>query len=128
MPDELVLFDEPRRPRLPGFSCVRSKVGEMWRVTVGGELDIATVPELDRSLRGAEIEAGAVVLDLRALELMDANAAQLLVDADRRIARAGGRLIVVRGSAMVDWFLALIGVDRLLELVDRPPAQEEPAL
>jgi len=92
-----------------------------------GELDIATVPELDRFLRATEVEAGSVVLDLRELELMDANAAQLIVEADRRIARAGGRLIVVRGSAMVDWFLQLIGVDRLLELVDRPPAHDGPA-
>jgi anti-sigma B factor antagonist len=66
-------------------------------VAVTGELDIATVPRLDRALRRAEVDAALVVLDLRELEFPDSSGAHLLLAADRRIRRAGGRLVVVRG-------------------------------
>lgn len=89
------------------------------RVVVSGELDIEAVPELDRALRHAD--APLVVLDLRELEFIDSSGAHLLLAADRRIRRAGRRLVVVRGGVEVEWFFALIGLDRALELVDRPP-------
>ena len=89
-------------------------------VVVTGELDIATVPRLDRALRRADAETALVVLDLRRLEFIDASGAHLILAADRRIRGAGGRLIVVRGNAEVDWFFALMRLDRELELVDWP--------
>jgi anti-anti-sigma factor len=92
------------------------------RVTVSGELDIATVPKLDRALRRAHSRAKLVILDLRELEFTDSSGAHLILTADRRIRRAGGRLVVVRGGAEVEWLFALIGLDRELELVDQPPA------
>lgn len=95
-------------------------------VVVTGELDIGTVPQLDRALRRAQADATLVVLDLRELEFVDLSGAYLLLAADRRIRRAGGRLVVVRGNAEVEWFLALIGLDRELELVDWPPAAPSP--
>lgn len=123
MPHELSQYGEAPHPMLPvGFSCSRSMAGRSSRVTVAGELDIATVAQLDRELRGAENDATAVVLDLRGLDFIDCIAARLLLATNRRIVDAGGRLIIVRGSGMVDWFFSLIGIDRLLELVDQPPS------
>jgi anti-anti-sigma factor len=90
-------------------------------VTVAGELDIARVAELDYELRRAEARTELVVVDLRTLEFIDSSGARLLVAAHRRARSAGGRMLVVRGPAEVEWFLALIGVDRELELVDWPP-------
>jgi anti-sigma B factor antagonist len=93
-------------------------------VVASGELDINAVPELDRALRHAD--APLVVLDLRDLEFIDSSGAHLLLAADRRLRRAGRRLVVVRGNAEVEWFLALIGLDRELELVDWPPSAAPP--
>jgi anti-sigma B factor antagonist len=104
------------------FSCRRFADGTAVRVAVTGELDIATVPRLDRALRRAQAAADSIVLDLRGLDFVDSSGAHLLLAADRRIRQAGGRLIIVRGSEEVEWFFALIGVDRELDLVDRPPA------
>jgi anti-anti-sigma factor len=61
-----------------------------------------------------------VVLDLRAVEFFDGSAAAVVLAADRRIRGSGGRLLVVRGPAEVDWVFELIGLDRHLELVDWP--------
>ena len=104
------------------FSCRRSAVGGEVRVAVTGELDILTVPQPDRALRDAQGDAGSVLLDLRGLDFIDSSGAHLLLAADRRICAAGGRLVVVRGSEEVDWFFRLIGLDRELDLVSRPPA------
>jgi anti-sigma B factor antagonist len=86
-------------------------------VAVAGELDITTVPELDRQLRAAARRAPLVVLDLSVLDFVDSSGAALMLSADRRIRRAGGRFVVVPGSLEVRWLLALMGVERELELV-----------
>jgi anti-anti-sigma factor len=87
---------------------------------VVGESDLASVPELDDELRRAETRTTIVVVDLRELEFIDTSGACLLLEGHRRVRSAGGRMLVVRGPAEVEWFLALIGIDRELELVDWP--------
>lgn len=75
---------------------------------------------LDEALHRAQADAPLVVLDLRALEFIDASAATLILAADRRIRRAGGRLVVVRGGATIHALFALIGLDQKLEFMHRP--------
>jgi anti-anti-sigma factor len=104
----------------PPFTCLRSGTGRVARVTLAGELDIAAVSQLDEALHRAQADAPLVVLDLRALEFIDASAATLILAADRRIRRAGGRLVVVRGGATIHALFALIGLDQKLEFIHRP--------
>jgi anti-sigma B factor antagonist len=91
-------------------------------VTLSGELDIATVPDVDRALRRAWATSAVIVLDLRKLEFLDSSGAHLIMEAHRRIRCAGGRLITVGGTSDIGWLLTLLGVDRVVELVDQPPA------
>ena len=107
----------PTEPRSQ-LSCRRSTIDGVVHVVLGGELDIATVPELDAALRLAWASSDVIVLDLRELEFIDSSGVHLMVEADRRIRRAGGRLIVVRGPWEIDWLFVLLGIDRVLELVD----------
>lgn len=104
------------------FSCRRSTVDGAVHVAIGGELDIASVGQLDAALRLAWASADTIVLDVRGLEFIDFSGTTLLTEADRRIRRSGGRLIVVRGSADLEWLFALYGIDRVLEFVDPTPA------
>jgi hypothetical protein len=53
--------------------------------------------ESDGALDLASTRAPVLILDLGHVSLMDAGAGSLLVRADRRIRRAGGRLLVVAG-------------------------------
>ena len=118
------LFAAPPRPlSSPRFRAVdgAGDADSAAIVTVAGELDIARVADLDCELRRAEAHAELVLVDLRALEFIDSSGARLLVAAHRRIRGADGRMLVVRGPAEIDWFFALIGIDRELELVDWPP-------
>ena len=105
----------------PKFSCLCDGSGPLARVTVAGELDIATAPELERALRHLEVDPALVFLDLRELEFMDSMGVHIILAADRRVRGAGGQLVIVRGPAQVDRLFALTGADHQLELVDQPP-------
>jgi anti-anti-sigma factor len=110
------------------FSCRRSVVGDAVQIVVDGALDAAALSELDDALRLAWASADEIVLDLGGLESMDFGAAKLIIDADRRIRRAGGNLSVRRGASDLDWLLDFIDLDRVIDLVDRPPVNPTAAM
>jgi anti-sigma B factor antagonist len=122
LPDTAVPAREVTAVGLPWFSCRRSDCASAVCLTVSGELNIVTAPQLEHALGCARADAALVTLDLRDLEFMDSSGVHLIVAASGRARRAGGRLVVVRGPVQVERVFALVGVDRQLELVDHPPA------
>ena len=110
-----------RRPgaagRRPQLRCSRAASDRSVHLALRGELDIATVPYLDRALRRAQGSSDVVVLDLGDLELIDSSGALLLLEANRQMRADGAHLLITRVTPEVEWFLALIGIDRLLEIV-----------
>ena len=64
-----------RAATLRPFVCSSTDGGldAAW-VHMAGELDIATVPQLEQTLRETQLQARLVVLDLRELAFMDAPA------------------------------------------------------
>jgi anti-anti-sigma factor len=109
---------------LPGFSCTLRDSGldAAW-VRAAGELDIATAPQLEQTLRQAEARARRVVLDLRELTFMDSCGLHAIVDASIRARAAGNRLVLVRGPSQVDRLIVLSKAADVLEIVDLDPAQ-----
>jgi anti-anti-sigma factor len=93
-----------------------------------GELDIATVPQLDRALRRAQAASDFVVLDLGGLEFVDSSGAHLLLETHRRMRAADARLVIAHVTAEVRWFFELIGIDRVLEIADDDQANLDMAL
>jgi anti-anti-sigma factor len=104
----------------PRFECSATDGGvhAAW-VRVTGELDIATTPQLERTLREAEAQAQLVVLDLTELVSIDSSGVHSIVDASIRARHAGRRLIFLRGSSSVDRTLSLTGVAGKVEIGDR---------
>jgi anti-sigma B factor antagonist len=88
-------------------------------VYVGGELDIATTPQLERAL--SQSQARLVVLDLRELAFIDSCGVHAIVDAGIRARKAGGRLVLVRVPASVDRLLTLTGSSGQVEIGDVDP-------
>jgi anti-anti-sigma factor len=86
-------------------------------IVVSGELDMATVPKVERELRGAESERGQVILDLRRLEFIDSSGLHLIIAAHTRIREAGGRLVIVRAPELVHRVFTAARLDQLLEMV-----------
>lgn len=98
----------------------------MTTVTVTGELDMATSPELDWALRNVSAGTSLVVLDLRGLNFMDSTGLHVIVTANEHLRRDGRQLIVVRGPAAIQRLFAVSGVDRALQLTDQPPEMASP--
>ena len=92
------------------------------QLTLRGELDLATAPELEQ-LVNERIDAGdEVVVDLRPLEFMDSSGIRVLVAAHARAGRTGTRVYVVRPTrdSAVAKIVEVSGLDGELNLLDDP--------
>ena len=120
----LVFSTAERGADASAFICTRRGPGRdaAW-VRVEGELDIATAPRLERTLRRAERRARLVVLDLRELTFIDCSGVYRIADAAIRARRACRRLILVRGPSQVDRLLVLTGVSDFIEIRDLNPGE-----
>jgi anti-sigma B factor antagonist len=130
MPDALTRPDSnaSRADALsPAFVCSWTEGGRdaAW-VRIAGELDLATAPELERTLEKPPVQARLVVLDLRELSFIDSSGVHAIVNASSRARQAGRRLVVLRGPPQVDRLFALTGSSGELEISDLEP--EEPPI
>jgi anti-anti-sigma factor len=87
------------------------------RISVQGELDIATASELERELR-ASLSGGDVVLDLEPVSFMDSSGLRALLVASREAREAGRRLLVLPGTGQVLRVIEMAQVSEHLELAD----------
>jgi anti-sigma B factor antagonist len=89
------------------------------RLTLEGELDLATAPDLERALTFAERRRPeVVVVDLRGLTFMDLTGVRVLLDAQRRASEHGYRVAIVRGRGAVQRIVELAGVEPILTWID----------
>ena len=101
---------EWRPPR--SFVCLRDDDDEAKvRLTLSGELDVATTPELDLALRGAQHSSRSVTLDLSRLTFMDCSSLSVLVEAADRARASDDRFDVVRGTPHLDRLFALTDIN-----------------
>lgn len=82
-------------------------------VTVSGESDLHTVPELERTLLAA-LDAGAtsLVVDLTACTFIDSTTLGVLLRTRKRLEPAGGRVALVSTNRQVLRVLEVSGLDR----------------
>ena len=108
----------PQKP-LPSdspFECSRTNGNrESARVHVTGALDIATTPDLVRTLEDSQ-SASLVVLDMRQIEFMDCAGVHAIVDASARARQLGRRLLLLRGPESVDRLFTLTGTADQVEI------------
>lgn len=108
----------------PSFTCswAESGAGFAW-VRMTGELDRATDPEFERTIRQAQLASRRVVLDLRELDFVDYAGMHCILEAHQRAQRSGSQLAIVRGSRRVHRLFTLTGLCDVLEIVDLDPAE-----
>ncbi len=97
-------------------------------LTLGGELDLATVPVLRERLDHAMRGKAAVVIDLSRLRFIDSAGLALLVGAERHLRDSGVQLVLVRGPRAVHRVFALTSLDSHFEFCDSPSAALRTAL
>ena len=89
-----------------------------WSVLeVGGEIDLATAPQLREAVLDL-IQNGShlVVVDLRGVEFMDSTGLGVLVGALKRLREQEGDLALVCTEGPVLKILALTGLDRVFPI------------
>lgn len=94
---------------------------QLARVALEGELDFASVPTARRELRRIERRRPPVlVLELAGLRFMDVSGLRMILDAARRAARDGRRLVVADPIAPIMRLFELTAIDQSVELVTSP--------
>jgi anti-sigma B factor antagonist len=86
-------------------------------VTVTGELDVATAPELRDEL-GRVLAEGATdtVVDILGVSFVDSVALGILVDASKMMKARGGSLTVVCDDRRIARIIEITGLDRVLRI------------
>jgi anti-anti-sigma factor len=115
-PNSIAARAEALRP----FACssTHGSLNSEW-VHVAGALDIATTPQLERTLR--ESHARLVVLDMRDIGFMDCAGVHTIVSASASARRAGRRLVLLRGVPWVDGVFGWTGNAGEVEIGDLGP-------
>src|SRR5215212_718866 len=93
------------------FSFRTERLRDTAGVVPTAELDLATAPALEASLRRAFTEApGRVVLDLREVEFIDSSGLRTLLTARRQAQDAGQQFSLVAGHHGLKRTLEIAGV------------------
>jgi anti-anti-sigma factor len=70
-------------------------IGDGVLVTVAGEVDIATTPQIERELRRVQMASADVTVDLTELSFLDCSGLRVLLESASRARGSGGRLTVI---------------------------------
>ena len=93
-------------------------------ISVSGEIHVTTAPEFSTRLNDA-IAAGTrgVVIDMSAVEFIDSTGLSVLLNALRRVTRAGGRMAIVCSNPTVLRLVEITHLDTTFDLhADVAPA------
>jgi anti-sigma B factor antagonist len=105
----------------PHTEIVDYEHGDAPGLTVRGEIDIATSPELALALDRAILASiGAFVLDLRELEFLDSSGLHVVLQARTALADQARQLAIVCPPGPVRRVMEVACVDHCLLLVDAP--------
>jgi anti-anti-sigma factor len=90
-------------------------------VSVRGEIDLVTSPDLRAALLDERAQAPVVVLDLREVTFIDSSGLGVIVGQQKRSQERNERFAVaVGGSLAVQRILDLSGLVKVLDIVDDP--------
>ena len=105
------------------FEVERTTISGRPTLTVRGELDLATAPELAAALDAElALAPSALILDLTPTVFLDSSGARGLIQASRKCAAAGVPLHVIcpRNTAPVRLVIDLLELQRAIPIVESP--------
>ena len=96
------------------IASVREAANAVTHVCLAGELDLATVPQVEELLAA---RSGCVVLDLSRLDFIDSTGISLILRAHADAARDGWDLKIVPGTEEVQRVFRLVDLERRLPFI-----------
>jgi anti-sigma B factor antagonist len=105
---------------MTGLSITSSELPGGWQcLAVEGEIDLATVPELERAIDAVfNANSQPLAVDLRNTSFMDSTGLKALVMASRRFDEKDRRFAIAVGGGPVSRLIDLSGVDGSIRVVD----------
>jgi anti-sigma B factor antagonist len=88
------------------------------RVSLEGELDVASAPELLDALEELRRTDTWFVLDLRKLHFMDSTGLRAVIRVSKQVSDQGRTMRVIRGPELVQRVFEITGADQLVEFVE----------
>jgi anti-sigma B factor antagonist len=103
------------------FSVTTAELGaNAFIVTLTGEADLHTAPELDQALQGVIGLGGiSVAVDLAEVSFIDSTALAVLLRHHERFRALGGDLVIVTEDRRVLRTFELTGIDRMFQIERR---------
>jgi len=93
--------------------------GDTHAITVSGELDLASAPELEAELQAVEAsDARTIMLDLAELQFIDSTGLRLLLTAHARSQADSERLVLLRPTDGVFRVFEIAGLANRLPFAD----------
>jgi len=89
-------------------------------LTVDGELDLSTSPELREALVALASGHDRIAIDLRAVTFMDSTALGVIVAAMKRAREHGGELALVGPNGSPRKVLSITALDQIVPIVEDP--------
>ena len=114
---------DPSRRR--SFELTTEVRGALAVITVHGELDIATCPDLAAALALQAAHRRSILLDMRGVEFLDSIGLRLLLHGRERAAIDGATFELIT-SAAVDHTLETVGLSGFFTCRAAPPEAGEP--
>jgi anti-sigma B factor antagonist len=88
-------------------------------LTLAGELDLATVPELrEQMIAATEAGARSLVLDMREVSFMDSTALAAIINAKKRMGEGGQVTLVLPRDSYGRLIFEATGLDGVLDVVE----------
>jgi anti-anti-sigma factor len=111
----------------PGLEIARTDTSDGWLLSVGGDIDLTTAPQLHAEML-TRLQPGRVMyLNLTGVTFIDSSGLHVLLAAHRRAAQLGGHLLLTGTSARVERLLELTGTAALFTRAPADPAPGSPA-
>jgi anti-anti-sigma factor len=98
-----------------------SREGDRIVLSLGGELDMANAPLLQRAIDDETLtRSSTIVLDLQQLQFIDSTGLRIILATRERCRELGGVFAVTPGSEQVQRLLSITGVGEHLRTVATP--------
>lgn len=100
------------------FRISTARLGrDAYILSLGGEVDLHTVPKLDEELEAAAADgARRVIVDLAAAPFIDSSVLGALARAQRELTARGGELVLVTDDRRILRLLEVSGLERLFRI------------
>ncbi len=107
--------------RRDGFATGIRQIGDFLVLSVTGELDMATAPELEEAVERAQ-GGSAIIIDLRDLTFIDSSGIRTLLHVYAAGQNGHSTVSFICGQSTVQRTLQIAGVEELLAWT-KPPAE-----